>query len=603
MSDRNLAVIKISVEHLKIIINTGVQKYKNTAIYCHVFFGIRFLDIIFAQNYHYCAPMIQQNFIKLYEESFKKNWELPALTDYKEASSYTYGELAKEIAKLHLLFAELEIEKGDKISLVGKNHSSWSILFMATITYGAVIVPILQEFSPDSIEHIILHSDSKLVFINSSLWQKVPGKQINVPVFDMPAFSLLKGDEAVEASLKSLDDTFSRNYPGGFGKENINYADVPNDDVICLNYTSGTTGFSKGVMITANNFAGNVTYAERLRLLFTGERILAFLPMAHVYGCAFDFLYALSAGVHITLLGVIPTPQNLIKALQEVKPNLIITVPLIFEKIYKKRILPVISKSFVKLLLRVPGINRMILDKIKQSLVKSLGGNFREVIIGGAALNAEVEAFFQKIKFPFTVGYGMTECAPLISYDHHDDFVPTSCGSVLEDIMEARIDSPDPGKIPGEIQVRGENVMKGYYKNPEATAAVFTDDGWLRTGDSGIMRGRRLFIKGRLKTMILTANGQNVYPEEIESKLNNLPYVAESLVVLREFKLVALIYPDMAAVEAAQLSVDQLPQLMNENKGILNKSVAQYEKISSFELVDKEFEKTPKRTIKRFLYH
>ena len=547
--------------------------------------------------------MIQQNFIKLYEESFKKNWELPALTDYKEASSYTYGELAREIAKLHLLFAELEIEKGDKISLVGKNHSSWSILFMATITYGAVIVPILQEFSPDSIEHIILHSDSKLVFINSSLWQKVPGKQINVPVFDMPAFSLLKGDEAVEASLKSLDDTFSRNYPGGFGKENINYADVPNEDVICLNYTSGTTGFSKGVMITANNFAGNVTYAERLRLLFTGERILAFLPMAHVYGCAFDFLYALSAGVHITLLGVIPTPQNLIKALQEVKPNLIITVPLIFEKIYKKRILPVISKSFVKLLLRVPGINRMILDKIKQSLVKSLGGNFREVIIGGAALNAEVEAFFQKIKFPFTVGYGMTECAPLISYDHHDDFVPTSCGSVLEDIMEARIDSPDPGKIPGEIQVRGENVMKGYYKNPEATAAVFTDDGWLRTGDSGIMRGRRLFIKGRLKTMILTANGQNVYPEEIESKLNNLPYVAESLVVLREFKLVALIYPDMAAVEAAQLSVDQLPQLMNENKGILNKSVAQYEKISSFELVDKEFEKTPKRTIKRFLYH
>lgn len=547
--------------------------------------------------------MIQQNFIKLYEESFKKNWELPALTDYKEASSYTYGELAREIAKLHLLFAELEIEKGDKISLVGKNHSSWSILFMATITYGAVIVPILQEFSPDSIEHIILHSDSKLVFINSSLWQKVPGKQINVPVFDMPAFSLLKGDEAVEASLKSLDDTFSRNYPGGFGKENINYANVPNEDVICLNYTSGTTGFSKGVMITANNFAGNVTYAERLRLLFTGERILAFLPMAHVYGCAFDFLYALSAGVHITLLGVIPTPQNLIKALQEVKPNLIITVPLIFEKIYKKRILPVISKSFVKLLLGVPGINRMILDKIKQSLVKSLGGNFREVIIGGAALNAEVEAFFQKIKFPFTVGYGMTECAPLISYDHHDDFVPTSCGSVLEDIMEARIDSPDPGKIPGEIQVRGENVMKGYYKNPEATAAVFTDDGWLRTGDSGIMRGRRLFIKGRLKTMILTANGQNVYPEEIESKLNNLPYVAESLVVLREFKLVALIYPDMAAVEAAQLSVDQLPQLMNENKGILNKSVAQYEKISSFELVDKEFEKTPKRTIKRFLYH
>lgn len=547
--------------------------------------------------------MIQQNFIKLYEESFKKNWDLPALTDYKEASSYTYGELAREIAKLHLLFLELGIEKGDKISLVGKNHSSWSILFMATITYGALIVPILQEFNPDSIAQIIQHSDSKLVFINNSLWQKVPGEKISAPVFDMPAFSLLKGDQAVEARLKSLEEKFNRNYPTGFGRENVSYADVSNEDVICLNYTSGTTGFSKGVMITANNFAGNVTYAERLRLLFTGERILAFLPMAHVYGCAFDFLYALSAGVHITLLGVIPSPQNLIKALQEVKPKLIITVPLIFEKIYKKRILPVISKPIVKRLLGIPGINRMILGSIKQSLVKSLGGNFREVIIGGAALNAEVEAFFYKLRFPFTVGYGMTECAPLISYDHHDAFIPTSCGSVLEDIMEARIDSPNPESVPGEIQVRGENVMKGYYRNAEATAAAFTDDGWLRTGDSGIMRGRRLFIKGRLKTMILTANGQNVYPEEIESKLNNLPYVAESLVVLREFKLVALVYPDMAAVEAAQVSVDKLPQLMNENKGILNKSVAQYEKISSIELVDKEFEKTPKRSIKRFLYH
>lgn len=547
--------------------------------------------------------MIEQNFIKLYEESFKNHWDLPALTDYKGGTSFTYGELAREIAKLHLLFSGLGIEKGDKISLVGKNHSSWSILFMAAITYGAVIVPILHEFNPGSIEDIIRHSDSKLVFINDPLWKSLQSDNVAVPVFEIPALSLLKGDDATADKTNSLDEIFGLRYPDGFAKKDIQYAEVSNEEVVCLNYTSGTTGFSKGVMITANNFAGNVTYAGKLNLLFTGERILAFLPMAHVYGCAFDFLYALSAGVHITLLGVIPTPQNLIHALQEVRPELIITVPLIFEKIYKKKILPVINKPIVKLLLRIPGVSRVILNKIKQSLVESLGGNFREVIIGGAALNAEVEAFFYKIKFPFTVGYGMTECAPLISYEHHDDFVPTSCGSVLEEIMEARIDSVDPEKVPGEIQVRGENVMKGYYKNPEATAFAFTGDGWLRTGDSGIMKGRRLFIKGRLKTMLLTANGQNVYPEEIESKLNNLPYINESIVVLRNFKLVALVYPDMTAVTTDNIGPDKLASIMNENKSILNKSVAQYEKISAIEVVDKEFEKTPKKSIKRYLYN
>lgn len=546
--------------------------------------------------------MIQQNFIKLYEDSFKKNWDLPALTDYKKGTSYTYGELAREIAKLHLLFSELGIEKGDKISLVGKNHSSWSIVFMATITYGAIIVPILHEFTPESITHIIRHSDSKLLFINNSLWQTLPAENVTIPVIEIPSFSLLKGDDTIKDKINFLNEIFSRRYPEGFTKEDIQYVDRPNEEVVCLNYTSGTTRFCKGVMITANNFAGNVTYGKKLRLLFTGEQTLAFLPMAHVYGCTFDFLYALSVGVHITLMGVIPTLQNLMLALQEVKPKLIITVPLTLEKIYKKRVLPVISKPIVKLLLRIPGINKLILHKIKQSLTTSLGGNFREVIIGGAALNAEVEAFFHKIKFPFTVGYGMTECAPLISYDRHDAFVPTSCGSVLEEIMEARIDSGDPEKIPGEIQVRGENVMKGYYKNPEATRAAFTNDGWLRTGDSGIMKGKRLFIKGRLKTMLLTANGQNVYPEEIESKLNNLPYIAESIVVLREYKLVALVYPDRAAVTADNISREKLEMIMNEHKDTLNQSVAQYEKISAIEIVDKEFEKTPMKSINRFLY-
>lgn len=547
--------------------------------------------------------MIEQNFIKLYETNFKKNWDLPALTDYKEGTSLTYGELAQEIAKLHLLFQEFGIQKGDKISLIGKNHTSWALVFMATITYGAVIVPILHEFNPESMEQIVSHSDSKLVFVNHSLWKELDSEQISVPVIEIPTFELLSSsDTSTVAIFERWDRQFQEAYPNRFSKDDIRYSDVSNDEVICINYTSGTTGFSKGVMITANNFAGNVTYAHDLNLLFTGERLLAFLPMAHVYGCAFDFLYALSAGVHVTLLGITPTPHNLISAMQEVKPHLIITVPLIFEKIYKKKILPIVSKPIVKAIMKVPGVNRIILNRIKKSLFDSLGGNFREVIIGGAALNAEVEAFFYKMKFPFTVGYGMTECAPLISYDHHYEFVPTSCGSVLQGIMDARIDSPDPENIPGEIQVQGENVMKGYYKNPEATAEAFTEDGWLKTGDSGVMKGRRLFIKGRIKSMILSANGQNIYPEEIESRLNNLPYISESVVVLRGNRLVALVHPDLPAVAADSVSPERLSDIMNDNKGILNKTVAQYERISQIHIVEKEFEKTPKKSIKRFLY-
>ncbi len=547
--------------------------------------------------------MIQQNFIKIYEESFKTHWELSALTNYKDRNTLSYKQLAEKIARIHILFRELGIEKGDKIALIGKNHMSWSIIFLATFTYGAVIVPILHEFNPESMEHIIDHSESKCIFINENIWENLDKEKIKLPVFSLPSYSLLKSeDKKAGEIITKLDELFTQSYPNGFNKENVIYAEVDNDEVICLNYTSGTTGFSKGVMLTANNYAGNITYAHTLELLFPGERDLAFLPMAHAYGCAFDFLYALSTGVHVTLLDVIPSPQNLVKAFQEIKPNIIITVPLIFEKIYKKRILPVIEKPIMKIILKIPGINNLIYNKIKKSLVTSLGGNFREVIIGGAALGKDIEAFFYKIKFPFTVGYGMTECAPLISYDHHYDFVPTSCGSVLKDIMEARIDSSDPENVPGEIQVRGENVMKGYYKNPEATKAAFTEDGWLKTGDSGIMRNNRLFIKGRIKTMILGPSGQNIYPEEIESKLNNLPYVAESLLIERDNKLVALVHPDFAAMDADNVDNNRLLQIMEENKGILNKQVANYEKISTIEIHHDEFEKTPKKSIKRFLY-
>ena len=547
--------------------------------------------------------MIEQNFIQIYENSFKSNWDLPALTDYKVNSTFTYGELAREIATLHILFSELNIQKGDKIALIGKNHSSWSILFMATITYGAVIVPILHEFNSESMEHIIEHSDSKLLFVNEQIWEKLNRNNINIPIFDLPTFKLIASNNSdVTKISNSRDSHFNNKYPNGFTKDDIKYAQVDNDEVVCINYTSGTTGFSKGVMITANNFSGNIIYAEKLDLLFKGDRILAFLPMAHVYGCAFDFLYSLSAGVHITLLGVAPTPQNLINAFKDVRPNLIITVPLIFEKIYKKKILPVINQPVIKFLLKFRLFNKIILNKLKKSLIMALGGNFREIVIGGAALNAEVESFFYKIGFPFSVGYGMTECAPLISFDKHLKFVPTSCGSVLEDIMDARIESPDPENIAGEIQVKGENVMKGYYKNIEATKSSFTDDGWLKTGDLGVMRGRRLFIKGRIKTMLLSANGQNIYPEEIESRLNNLPYILECVVVLREFKLVALVYPDKEAMRSNNISNDQLVNIMETNKGILNKSVAQYERLSAIEIVEREFEKTPKKSIKRFLY-
>lgn len=547
--------------------------------------------------------MTLQNFIKIYEESFSKYWEYPALTNYKDRETLTYGQLAEEIARLHLLFEELEIKKGDKIALIGKNHSSWCATFLATFTYGAVIVPILHEFNAESMEHIIMHSESKLVFLEDKIWADMNQDKIDLPFFSIPSFSLLKGsDEKTKAAAKRIDKLIEEKYPDGFKKEDIVYAEVDNDEVICLNYTSGTTGNSKGVMLTANNYAGNVTYAHTLQLLFPGERDLAFLPMAHAYGCAFDFLYAMSNGVHVTLLDVIPSPQNLVKAFQEIKPHIIITVPLIFEKIYKRRILPIIERPSMKVLLKIPGINTLIYKKIKKSLFESLGNNFREVIIGGAALGKDIEAFFTKIKFPFTVGYGMTECAPLISYDHHQDFVPTSCGSVLKDIMEARIDSPDPENIPGEIQVRGENVMKGYYKNPEATKEAFTEDGWLKTGDSGVMIERRLFIKGRIKTMILGANGQNIYPEEIEAKLNNLPYVAESLIVARENRLIALVFPDLSALKEDNTPKKRLFDIMDENKGLLNKSVAKYERISSIELMDEEFEKTPKKSIKRFLY-
>ncbi|MDD4728083.1 MAG: AMP-binding protein [Dysgonamonadaceae bacterium] len=548
--------------------------------------------------------MIETNFIKLYESSFKENWDLNALTDLNESTSITYGEFAKEVAHLHILFEHMGINKKDKIALIGRNHTKWASVFIATITYGAVIVPILHDFHPDSMENIILHSDAKLIFIEKEIWKGLKKEKITQPVFEIPSCDMIRGKTTENSNLQTkVDEQFSFKYSNGFQPSDIKYARIRNDSVVCLNYTSGTTGFSKAVMLTANNYAGNIVFAQRLNLLFRGEKIVAFLPMAHAYGCAFDFLYALSAGVHIHLLGKNLTSQSLLDAFKNVQPNLIITVPLILEKIYQKKIQPIINKPIIHSLLQTPILKRIIYNKIRKTLVSALGGNFREIIVGGAALSKEAEDFLYKIKFPFTVGYGMTECAPLISYDNHQDFIPTSCGTVLEGIMQARIDSPYPDRDAGEIQVKGENVMKGYYKNPQATAAAFTDDGWLKTGDLGIMdHNNRLYIRGRIKTMLLGPNGQNIYPEEIEERLNNMPYVNESLIIKRKNRLVALVYPDFHEMEATDVSMNELEDIMNNNRLEVNTKLAMYEKIGYIELRKEEFEKTPKKSIKRFLY-
>lgn len=551
--------------------------------------------------------MIQENFIKIYEKSFQENWDLPALTDYVEQKTLTFADVAKEIARFHILFKECQIRRGDKIALIGRDCANWCVVYMAAVTYGAIIVPILPDFNPNDVHHIINHSESVFLFVSDRIWDTLEEEKISEirGVFSLTDFRCLhqRDGENIQKLLKELDSRFTEEYPNGFTRENIQYADLDNDKVVLLNYTSGTTGFSKGVMLTGNNLAGNVTYARTLDVLFRGERELCFLPLAHAYSCAFNFLVPMAFGAHVFLLGKLPSPKILLKAFEEVKPNLILTVPLILEKIYKKMIAPQLNKRTMKLAMSVPLLNDRIYAQINKKLTNALGGRFREVIVGGAAMNQEVADFLYKIKFPYTIGYGMTECGPLISYDNHKEYVPTSCGQILKGIMEVRIDSEDPYNKVGEIQVRGENVMKGYYKNEEATRNVFTDDGWLKTGDLGTIDvNKRIYIRGRSKTMILSSNGQNIYPEEIEAKLNNLPFVLESLVVEREGKLVGLVYPDYDTVDSTGIRHEDLPAIMEQNRKDLNKLLAPYEAVTSIILYPTEFEKTPKRSIKRYLY-
>lgn len=550
--------------------------------------------------------MIQENLIRMYESSFKENCNLPALTDYFKKETRTYFDLAKGVAAYHTLFEKYGIRKGDKIALIGRNTPKWVMTYIATITYGAVIVPILQDFNPKDITNIVNHSDSRLLFLSSNIWESLDASlfekaeavidyESNVDLWER------KGSR-VKSLLADMDAIFAKRYPNGFSVNDIRYPEVANDKVCIISYTSGTTGFSKGVMITVNNVTANVIFALDHHFHFKGSRVLGLLPLAHAYGCAFDMLTPLSTGSHVTLLGKTPTPKILLEAMKVVKPHLICTVPLVMEKIIRKQVFPKLEKNPLKTIVAIPGVNKLIYAKIRKQLLDAFGGCISEVNMGGAPLSTDVEDFLKKIKFPFTVGYGMTECAPLICYAHNTVYVPHSCGTILPG-MEIKIDSHDPENVPGEICVRGENVMAGYYKNPEATAETIDSDGWLHTGDIGVVRpDGTTFIRGRCKSMILLGNGQNIYPEEIESKLNTLEAVNESLVVEEDGKLVALVVPDYEKAQSSGWSLSRIKEIMEHNLRALNELVAPYEKVANIKLCAMEFEKTPKRSIRRYLY-
>ena len=546
----------------------------------------------------------EENLIKIYENSFRKNWDFEAVTDYGTSVTLTYGQMAERIACLHLLFERVGIQENDRIAVMGKNNSNWVTTYLATVTYGAVIVPILQDFKANDAIHIINHSESKLLFITDQIWENIDVEQvpdlqavISLNTMDLITTGLPK-TQAVDKM--TIEELFAEKYPNGFMKDDVKYIERSNAELASINYTSGTTGFSKGVMTPMNALAGNVVFGLTTKLVYPGCRHVAFLPLAHAYGCAFDFLACLAAGGHTYLIGRTPSPKILMKAFAEVKPTVILSVPLILEKIYKKMIQPQISKKPVSWVLKMPLLDKVVLNKIRETLMNAFGGEFSQIIIGGAPLNAEVEAFLRRIKFPVTVGYGMTETAPLISFTPWTEFRSQSCGQVLKGFMDARIANPDMDGV-GEIQVRGENVMAGYYKNEQATKESFTADGWLRTGDLGIIdKDGFIYIKGRCKTMLLGPSGQNIYPEEIEDKLNNQAGVAESVVVEREGKLIGLVFPDEETTKGFSLA--EVERMMKDNLKKLNDLLPSYSRVHDIEVKQEPFEKTPKKSIKRFLY-
>ena len=547
--------------------------------------------------------MIQERLIGYIEQSIRQNWNIEALSNYKEPG-YSYRRIAEKILKLHILFKGAGIAEGDKIALVGRNSANWCITYLATVTYGAVIVPVLPDFKAEDHINIINHSDSKLLFADDKIFE-------NLDVSKMPAiggvlslddFRLIKSiSHAVKDSFDSVDEIYSNEYKN-LAKENIKFSDISNDKLAVISYTSGTTGFSKGVMISHNSLACNVRYAQKNMPLEPGDPVVSFLPLAHTYGCAFEFLFPFTFGCHITILTKTPSPQILIQAFKEIKPRLILSVPLVIEKIYKKQLLPVISKPHMKALLAIPGVNILLHNKIRGKLEETFGGRFKEVVIGGAAFNADAEKFFRKIGFRFTVGYGMTECGPLISYRSWDKTQLGASGKAV-DTLEVTIDSPDPEKIVGEIILRGENVMLGYYKNEKATSEMIDSKGWMHTGDLGVIdKDGNIFIKGRSKSMILGPSGKNIYPEEIESVINNKNYIVESLVVPEDNKLVALVYPDYEMLKKDGISDEEFLAMLDQIRKEVNDRLPEFMSVSKFRIHPEEFAKTPKRSIKRFLY-
>lgn len=556
------------------------------------------------QSKQLLTDVMEECFLKYIEDSIRKHWDRPALTDFKGATS-SYKDVARKIEKLHLLFESCGIRKGDKIALCSRNTGNWGIAFFATLTYGAVAVPILNEFKPDNIHHIVNHSEARLLFVGDVVWENLDAEAM--PDVDgilrMEDYSLrFSRKEQLTEARKRLNELFGRKYPDRFRPEDVHYEYDKLDELAMINYTSGTTSSSKGVMLPYRSLWTNLKFALGVFGINPGEKIVSMLPMAHMYGLAFEFIYEFACGMHIYFLSRMPSPKVIAEAFAEVKPNLIITVPLVIEKIIKQKVFPTIEKPHMKLLMSIPLINDKIRDTIRQKVTDAFGGQFKELIIGGAALNQEVEHFLKSIRFPYTVGYGMTECGPLLSYDGWQTFKQGTCGKAVPRV-ELRIDSKDPQNTVGEILAKGDCVMSGYFKNPEATAAALDKDGWLHTGDMGVIDADGyLHIRGRCKNMILSANGQNIYPEEIEDKLNNMPYVSESIVVDRGGKLVALICPDADQIGHDQLTEETLSEAMRENLKTVNQQLPAYSQLNTYELHKDEFEKTPKRSIKRFLY-
>ncbi len=548
---------------------------------------------------------MENRFLGLIENSIKEHWDLPAFSDYN-GHTYHYKDVARRIEKFHIILEHAGIKKGDKVALVGRNSSNWAICFFGILAYGAVAVPILHEFKPDNIHHIVNHSGAKAVLAGANNWENMNEQMMpDVKLFMMlDNFSIVKSkNKDVRVVRDRINEYFGKKYPRSFTSADVKYHTEQPEELAVLNYTSGTTSFSKGVMIPFRSLWSNTQFAyDNLPFIHPGDSVVCMLPMAHMYGLAFEILNCVNKGCHVHFLTRTPSPKIIAEAFARVKPALILAVPLIIEKIVKNKIFPELEKPLIKLLLKVPYLDQKVLDTIAKKLNDSFGGKFGEVVIGGAALNKEVEEFLRSIKFRYTVGYGMTECGPLVAYEQWDTFKKGSVGRIV-DRMEVRIDSADPAKEVGEILVRGMNVMLGYYKNPEATKAVMMRDGWMRTGDLGTIDSDGfLYIRGRSKTMILGPSGQNIYPEEIEDRLNNMLYVAESLIISQGGKLVALIYPDWEQVDKAGIQHSEIEKLMQQNVDLLNAEMPSYSKVSCFKLYQEEFEKTPKRSIKRYLY-